>query len=264
MLVKEIMTKNPVCCMPDSNLREVSQMMIDNDCGCIPVVEDKNSMKPVGTITDRDITIRTVAAGKNPLEMTASEIMTTGVVTVKPGFTVEKCAQIMKQNDIRRVLVVDQSNKCCGIVAQADIADFNQNSNLVGDVVQDISESNHTPVKSDSKKTASKKSDEGKKGSLLSLSSVLPLAVGVAAGAAYKYLYSSADKSAQKNIEKFPTETKSVKTTFPIENTKLGAVDDKTTKPNVENVITESKKNMPAEKNETKHTPEVGLAAKPK
>ncbi len=264
MLVKEIMTKNPVCCMPDSNLQEVSQMMIDNDCGCIPVVENKSSMKPVGTITDRDITIRTVAAGKNPLEMTASEVMTTNVVTVKPGITVEKCTQVMKENDIRRVLVVDQSNKCCGIVAQADIAEINQNSNLVSDVVQDISESAHTPVKSNSKTSNSKKSKEGKKSSLLSLSSVLPLAVGVAAGAAYKYLYSSDEKTEPQNVEKFPTKTEADKISFPIENNKLSAVDNKINQPKVENIIIENKKNIPVENKEIKASPEFGLAAKQK
>lgn len=262
MLVKEIMTKNPVCCMPDSNLKEVSQMMIDNDCGCIPVVENKTSMKPVGTITDRDITIRTVAAGKNPLEMIASDIMTTNVVTVKPGFTLDKCTQVMKENDIRRVLVVDQSDKCCGIVAQADIAELNQNSTLVSDVVQDISGSAHTAVKSSSTKSKKHKTDEGKKSSLLSLNSVLPLAVGVAAGAAYKYFYSSEEKPEPTKTANLPAEKLSDKPSLPKES--KTPVLGKTSESKNDDNVTSIKKNFPIEKNEKEETPEIGMAAEQK
>jgi len=72
MQVTDIMTKNPACCTPDTNLQEVAMLMVEHDCGETPVVKDKKSMKLIGVITDRDITIRTVAEGKNPLEMTAS------------------------------------------------------------------------------------------------------------------------------------------------------------------------------------------------
>src|SRR5689334_833548 len=109
MKVSEIMTKNPACVTPDASLQEVSKMMVDNDCGCIPVVEDTKNNKPVGTITDRDITIRTVAAGKNPLNLKASDIMTTNVVTISNNSFIEDCANVMKENDIRRVLVVNET-----------------------------------------------------------------------------------------------------------------------------------------------------------
>jgi len=55
MEVKEVMTANPACCTPDAALREVAAMMVDNDCGEIPVVENKESNIPVGVVTDRDI-----------------------------------------------------------------------------------------------------------------------------------------------------------------------------------------------------------------
>ena len=82
MKVEEIMTKNPACCTADSKLQEVAQMMVTNDCGCIPVVENEESKKPIGMITDRDITIRTVAEGKNPLDLTAGDVMSDQVITV--------------------------------------------------------------------------------------------------------------------------------------------------------------------------------------
>jgi len=68
MKIQEIMTSEPACCRPETNLREVARMMAEHDCGEIPVV---SGGKPVGVITDRDIVARAVAEGRNPLELTA-------------------------------------------------------------------------------------------------------------------------------------------------------------------------------------------------
>jgi CBS domain-containing protein len=122
MQVKDIMTRDPACCTPDTNLQEVARLMVEHDCGGIPVVDDRQSMKPMGIVTDRDICCRTVAEGKNPLEMTAGDCMSSPCVTVTPEMSVEDCCQVMEENKIRRVPVVDERDACCGIVAQADIA----------------------------------------------------------------------------------------------------------------------------------------------
>jgi len=107
---KDIMTTNPACCTPENSVEEAAQMMVKHDCGEIPVAESKDHPKPVGVITDRDITCRVVAAGKNP------------PVTVKPETSIDDCCRLLEENQIRRVPVVDQSGRCCGIVSQADIA----------------------------------------------------------------------------------------------------------------------------------------------
>ncbi|MEO6588248.1 MAG: CBS domain-containing protein [Pyrinomonadaceae bacterium] len=138
MNVKEIMTKNPACCTADSNLQEVAQMMVENDCGCIPVVENTESKKPIGMITDRDITIRTVAEGKNPLDLTAGDIMSDQVVTVTSDSSIEDCCGKMESNQIRRIAVVDEKGGCCGIVAQADVA-INADKSKTAEVVQEVS-----------------------------------------------------------------------------------------------------------------------------
>ena len=135
MTVSEIMTKDPACCSPDTSLQEVAKMMVDNDCGCIPVVEDG---EPIGTITDRDIAVRTVAEGKNPLDLTAADAMTPNVVSVRADSTLEDCCKVMEDHQIRRVLVVDDSGACCGIVAQADVA-VNASASDAGEVVQEVS-----------------------------------------------------------------------------------------------------------------------------
>ncbi len=122
MQVREIMSENPACCTGDTSLQDVARLMVEHDCGCIPIVGDRESKKPIGMITDRDITVRTVAEGKNPLEMTAGDAMTGDVVCVTPEMSVEECANIMEDRQIRRVAVIDENGACCGMVAQADLA----------------------------------------------------------------------------------------------------------------------------------------------
>src|SRR5437868_4549464 len=91
MEVKEVMTGSPTCCTADTGLQQVAQMMVECDCGCIPVVDDQNSKMPIGMITDRDITCRVVAQGNNPLDLTASDAMTATVVSVTPETSLEDC-----------------------------------------------------------------------------------------------------------------------------------------------------------------------------
>ncbi|MFL6208728.1 MAG: CBS domain-containing protein [Pyrinomonadaceae bacterium] len=122
MQVKDFMTADPTCCTPDTTLQRVAEMMVEHDCGEIPVVENVASMLPVGVITDRDITCRTVAKGINPLTMTVADCMTTPCVTVMPDTPLAECCRILEENQIRRVPVVDAGGACCGIVALADIA----------------------------------------------------------------------------------------------------------------------------------------------
>ena len=58
MLAKEIMSRDPQCCTPDDTLRDAARMMADNDCGCLPVVEDKNGKRVLGVLTGASQTIR--------------------------------------------------------------------------------------------------------------------------------------------------------------------------------------------------------------
>lgn len=120
MQVKEIMTNEPACCSPDTPLPDVARMMVERDCGEIPVVDEQR--KPIGVVTDRDITIRTVAQDRNPLELTARDCMSSPVVTVTPETSVDDCCKKMEESQIRRVPVVDEAGGCCGMVAQADVA----------------------------------------------------------------------------------------------------------------------------------------------
>jgi CBS domain-containing protein len=116
-------------------------MMVDLDCGCIPVVENNENKLPLGTITDRDITIRTLCYEKNPLKMVASEIMTDHPVTIGEDASIEECFRAMEKNKIRRILVVKRNGGCAGIVAQADVA-RKANEHETAELVKVVSVSN--------------------------------------------------------------------------------------------------------------------------
>jgi CBS domain-containing protein len=139
MQVREIMTSDPACCTADTPLPEVGRMMIDNDCGEIPVVENRSSNIPIGVVTDRDIVCRTVANGINPVELTAADCMSKPIVTVTPDTSVEECGRIMEAKRIRRVPVVDERGTCVGIVSLADIA-LQADKTVAGEIVTEVSE----------------------------------------------------------------------------------------------------------------------------
>jgi CBS domain-containing protein len=135
-LAKEIMTPAPQCCSPETPLNEVANLMVEADCGEIPVTDASNRL--IGVITDRDIVCRVVAKGKNPSAVTAAEAMTEPVVVVNEDTRLEDIVSVMEENQIRRVPVVDASGCCCGIIAQADIAMVAKESE-VGEMVREVS-----------------------------------------------------------------------------------------------------------------------------
>lgn len=135
------MTANPACCTRATSLHEVAKLMLDNDCGQIPVVDDFSTGKPVGVITDRDIAVRLIALGKNPLDAAAEDCMTTPCISVSHDASVADCCAVMESSKIRRVPVVDADGRVCGIVSLADVARCAESAATV-EVVREVSSAN--------------------------------------------------------------------------------------------------------------------------
>ena len=143
-LAREIMTPAPQCCSGKTLLNEVANLMVEADCGEIPVTDGSNRL--IGVVTDRDIVVRVVAKGKNPSTTTAAECMTEPVVVVKEDSTLADVMSVMEEHQIRRVPVVDASGCCCGIISQADVAKCateNETGELVREVSKDAAGSTH-------------------------------------------------------------------------------------------------------------------------
>lgn len=141
MIVSDVMTANPACCTPNTLLSDVARMMLENDCGEIPVIEDRDNPLLLGVITDRDIVVRAVAQGRGA-DTPVAEVMTNDVVSVRDDADLEECLAKMEEHQIRRVPVLDGAGRICGIVAQADIA-LNTGRLGTGEMVRDISRTSH-------------------------------------------------------------------------------------------------------------------------
>jgi len=115
MQVREIMSDHVTCYTPDTDLKDVAKLMAEHDCGDIPVIQGRDGPKPIGIITDRDITCRAVAEGRNPLELAAQDCMSKPVMTMTPDTMLENCCHTMERNQIRRVPVVDERGAWCGV-----------------------------------------------------------------------------------------------------------------------------------------------------
>ncbi len=139
MRVSDIMTRDPVSCTRETSLQDAARAMLTNDCGSLPVCESSDSKHIVGMITDRDIAVRGVASGRNPLEMKVGEVMSHPVATISAEASLEECLRAMEENQVRRIPVVESGNLVVGVVAQADVARHARDSQ-VGELVQEISE----------------------------------------------------------------------------------------------------------------------------
>jgi CBS domain-containing protein len=129
--VRDVMTKNPVALSSDSSVVEAAKAMSDHRIGTVVVMEMD---KPSGIVTDRDITVRAVATGKDPSKTKLADISSQSLAAVRPDQPIEDAMKVMKSHDVKRVVVMTDS-KLEGIVSLADLA----RSNDDGDVEDDIS-----------------------------------------------------------------------------------------------------------------------------
>lgn len=118
--VRDIMTRSPACADATTPVPDIARMMVENDCGEIPVLDADGA--PIGVVTDRDIVVRAIARDRSPMDLSARDVMSTPCVTVRDADDVRECLDVLEAHMIRRVPVVDAQGRCCGIVSQADLA----------------------------------------------------------------------------------------------------------------------------------------------
>jgi CBS domain-containing protein len=138
MKVRDIMTRRISTAVPETPVVEIARLLVENDCGAIPILEDETSGRPVGIVTDRDIVTRVVAVSEDPETATANECMSAPCITVSDDSSFDDCCAVMEASKIRRIVVVDAEGRCCGVVAQADIA--RREADKAAEVVHEVSQ----------------------------------------------------------------------------------------------------------------------------
>jgi CBS domain-containing protein len=125
-LARDVMTPDPACCTVTTTLDQVARLMVQNDCGEIPVIDTADH--PIGVITE----------GKNPVAHTAEEYMSQPVVTVRAAAPLDEVVSTMEKHQIRRVPVTDEQGCCAGIISQADVA-WEGSEHDVSELVREVS-----------------------------------------------------------------------------------------------------------------------------
>jgi len=115
------MTKDPTCCVPSDTAQRAAKIMREEDTGVVPIIENEHSRKVIGVVTDRDLCMNVVAEGRDSRTTQVHESMTTTVVSCSPQDSVDKATELMRENQIRRIPVVDEQHQLVGIVAMADM-----------------------------------------------------------------------------------------------------------------------------------------------
>jgi CBS domain-containing protein len=137
MKVKDIMTPGVECVRPSDTLRQAADKMRRLDVGPMPVCGDNDRI--VGMLTDRDITIRATAEGKDPKTAKVEEAMSPDVIWCFEDQELEDAARLMREHQVRRVLVMNRDKRLVGIVSLGDLAKEAAREHS-GETLQEVSE----------------------------------------------------------------------------------------------------------------------------
>ncbi|HEU0295377.1 MAG TPA: CBS domain-containing protein [Anaerolineales bacterium] len=138
----EVMTKNPVCCLPNESVTKAAELMKSENIGAIPVIENEQTKKLVGIVTDRDLALKVVAEGRDAKSTKVGAVMTHKVVTCRADDDLQKALDAMAEHQLRRIPVVDNDNTILGIIAQADVATRVDQPEKTAEMVKEISQAN--------------------------------------------------------------------------------------------------------------------------
>ena len=120
MLVSELMQKRVMTCSRDHGLALAAQIMWENDCGCVPVVDEANVV--VGMVTDRDICMAAYLNGRSLQEIEVREAMSMQVLSCRPEDWIADAESIMRREQVRRLPVTDGNSRLVGLLSLNDIA----------------------------------------------------------------------------------------------------------------------------------------------
>ena len=137
MELRDIMTRNVEVVNGDASLKEAATKMKKLDVGLIPVC-DGDRLK--GLLTDRDITIRATANGRDPSKTKVNEVMSTDIAYCLEDQAVDEAVILMEARQIRRLPILNQDKQLVGIVSLADIAVHVGDRDLTGETLEEISE----------------------------------------------------------------------------------------------------------------------------
>jgi CBS domain-containing protein len=137
---EEIMTPNPICCLPTDSVKKVAEIMLRENLGPIPVIDNEQTRKVIGILTDRDLVLKIIAEGCDAEKTKVETVMTRKVISCRADDNVQKAIDSMSEHQLRRIIVVDNVNKILGIISQADVATRTNEPQKTAEMVKDVSQ----------------------------------------------------------------------------------------------------------------------------
>jgi CBS domain-containing protein len=137
MQVKDVMTRGVECVSPDATLQEAARKMRDLDVGPLPVCDND---RLAGMLTDRDIVVRAVAEGRDPRSAKVREAMTEGIDYCFEDDDLEQAARLMRQRQVRRLVVLNRDKRLVGIVSLGDLAVETGGDEVAGKTLERVSQ----------------------------------------------------------------------------------------------------------------------------
>ena len=136
----DVMTKNPVVCLPNDVVAKVAQVMKNEDVGPVPIVQDQQSRKLIGMVTDRDLAVKVVGEARDIKTTKAEQVMTRRIVSCHADDDAQAALDAMSEHQLRRIPVVDNDGGIIGIISQADVATRMNQPKKTAEVVEKISQ----------------------------------------------------------------------------------------------------------------------------
>lgn len=139
--LKDVMTRGIECLSSNDTVQNAADCMAENDIGFIAIADSEGHGR--GVLTDRDIVIRCLAQHKDPAMTTIGECMSQQVSALPKDADIREAAELMEKQQIRRVVVVDEQQRCCGVVSLGDLARCLEDHDLCAEVLEKVSEPGH-------------------------------------------------------------------------------------------------------------------------
>jgi CBS domain-containing protein len=137
----EIMTKDPVCCLPNNLVSKAAELMKSKNIGSVLIIDNKPTPKLIGIVTDRDLALRIIAMGRDAKSTRLEEVMTHDVVTCRDEEDLQRVLNLMSDYQVRRIPIMDDNDKLVGIISQADVATRVDHPEKTAELVREISQS---------------------------------------------------------------------------------------------------------------------------
>ena len=122
MKCSEVMTDNPVCCLPNDSVSQAARVMRREHTGPLPVVSDERTKEIIGIVTHRDLAIKVVAESRDPNRTTVGDVMTRTIVVCREDDDLSSAIAAMEEYQIRRIPVIDHGGHVVGVISQFDVS----------------------------------------------------------------------------------------------------------------------------------------------